>query len=183
VQLQFGNCAIEIVQGDITRLEVEGIVNAANTQLKGGGGVDGAIHRAAGPELLEACREIGGCPTGEAVVTPGFRLPARYVIHTPGPVYRDGNHDEAGLLAACYRNCFERAREKGVRTLAFPAISCGIYRFPLDEATGIPLSETRRAVSAYPEVFERVVFCAFDAKTFRAYQTLAPAIFGGTEEV
>src|SRR5688500_14289158 len=141
-----------VVTGDITRLAVDAIVNAANSSLLGGGGVDGAIHRAAGPELLAECRTIGGCPTGEARITRGYRLPARFVIHTVGPVYRDGKHDEPELLASCYRNTLRLAMENGVRTIAFPASSCGVYGYPIDEAVEIAVRETRDAK------VERIIF-------------------------
>src|SRR2546423_12702121 len=128
---------LEALQTNIVTLDVDAIVNAANTTLLGGGGVDGAIHRAAGPELLAECRTLGGCPTGEARITRGYRLPARHVIHTVGPVYRDGRHGEPELLASCYRTSLALAAEHGIRTIAFPAISCGAYRFPLEDAVDI----------------------------------------------
>ena len=149
---------IEIHRGDITRLTVDAIVNAANETLLGGGGVDGAIHRAAGPELLEECRKIGGCPTGEARITGGYRLPARYVIHTVGPVWRGGTSGEPELLASCYRSSLQLAAGKGVKTIAFPAISCGVYGYPLDAAARIAVSELRRFDG--PSI-ERVILVCF----------------------
>lgn len=148
---------IRIVQGDITQLEVDAIVNAANSSLLGGGGVDGAIHRAAGPELLAACRTLGGCPTGEARITPGFRLPAKWVIHTVGPVWHDGQQGEAALLRACYDNSFELAREKGLATIAFPGISTGVYGYPKEQATAIALE----AMQAVIEDFDEIIACCF----------------------
>jgi O-acetyl-ADP-ribose deacetylase (regulator of RNase III) len=161
---------IQIVQGDITTLDVDAIVNAANTSLLGGGGVDGAIHRAAGPKLLEECETIGGCPTGEARMTRGHRLPARHVIHTVGPVWRDGHHGEDQLLASCYRNSLALARQHGLRTIAFPAISTGVYRFPLERATRLALGETGRFVEKHPEAFDRVIFVCFDRTTLQVYE-------------
>jgi O-acetyl-ADP-ribose deacetylase (regulator of RNase III) len=160
-----------VVEGDITRQTTEAIVNAANTSLLGGGGVDGAIHRAAGPELLEECRALGGCPTGEARLTRGYRLPARWVIHTAGPVWHGGNRGEDALLASCYCNCFALAVQHGIRTLAFPSISTGAYRFPLERAAGIALTETRRALEAFAQI-ERVVFVCFGAEALAVYQRL-----------
>ncbi|MDX1393176.1 MAG: O-acetyl-ADP-ribose deacetylase [Gemmatimonadota bacterium] len=156
---------IEVLQADITTLEVDAIVNAANRSLLGGGGVDGAIHRAAGPELLEACRAIprvggGRCPTGEARITPGFRLHARWVIHTVGPVWDGGDAGEAGLLASCYRRSLELAVEHGVASIAFPAISCGVYGYPVDEAARIAVETIGRSI-ANDDSISRVVLAAF----------------------
>jgi O-acetyl-ADP-ribose deacetylase (regulator of RNase III) len=160
---------IHLTQGDITRETVDAIVNAANTTLLGGGGVDGAIHRAAGPELKEACRVLGGCPTGEARITPGFNLPARWVIHTVGPVWGGGERGEDDLLAGCYRSVFDLAVQNGVRTIAFPSISTGAYRFPVERAARIAVAETRAALAAHPGL-EEVRFVCFDARTRAAYE-------------
>ncbi len=158
---------MQALQADITRLHVDAIVNAANESLLGGGGVDGAIHRAAGPELLAACRTLGGCPTGEARLTGGYRLPARYVIHTVGPVWRGGGSGEAELLARCYRESLALAVAHGVRTIAFPAISCGIYGFPIRQAARIAVCQTREALDGAPEI-ERVIFACFNAEVLAA---------------
>ena len=159
---------ISVVKTDITTLKVDAIVNAANESLLGGGGVDGAIHHAAGPELFDECFLLGGCPTGQAKITKGHRLPAKFVIHTVGPVWTGGGRGEPELLASCYRSCFAIAHEKGLRTLAFPAISCGIYGYPIPEATAIALSETRAALAANPEI-EKVIFACFGDEVFGAY--------------
>ncbi len=159
---------LEVIQDDITTLEVDAIVNAAKQSLLGGGGVDGAIHAAAGPELLEECRLLHGCNTGEAKITKGYRLPARYVIHTVGPVWRDGNHGEAELLENCYRNSLRVAKENGIQSIAFPAISTGIYGFPKKEAAGIAV---RTIVDACGELDydPEVLLVAFDGETKRLY--------------
>lgn len=161
---------IEVIQADITTLDVDAIVNAANERMLGGGGVDGAIHRAAGPELLAACRQVPQvrpgirCPTGEARLTPGFQLPARYVIHTAGPVWRGGAHGEAELLARCYRNSIAIARAERLQSIAFPAISCGVYGYPLDEAATIAVQQLRASLteSGLPQ---HVLLVAFDTLT------------------
>ena len=160
---------ITLAPGDITTFEVDAIVNAANASLLGGGGVDGAIHRAAGPKLLEECETIGGCPTGEARITRGYRLPARHVIHTVGPVWRGGMHGEHGLLASCYRQSLALALEHGLRTIAFPAISTGVYRFPLERATAIAVEEATRFVREHPGALDRVIFVCFDRETLETY--------------
>ena len=160
---------IEIVEGDITRLAMGAIVNAANSTLLGGGGVDGAIHRAAGPELLAECRTLGGCPTGEAKLTRGYNLPAKFVIHTVGPVWHGGTHREPELLADCYRNCFRLAREHGLHTLAFPAISCGVYGYPIPQAAAIAVRETRAALAENAAI-TRVLFACFGQEVYRTYQ-------------
>src|SRR6187549_785823 len=147
---------VEIVNADITTLAVDAIVNAANRALSGGGGVDGAIHRAAGPQLLAECRTLGACPTGSARITRGYRLPAAYVIHAVGPVWDGGTHDEDALLASCYRTALELAAAKGLRSIAFPAISCGAYRFPVQRAADIALRTLHEELPRYPEL-ERVV--------------------------
>jgi O-acetyl-ADP-ribose deacetylase (regulator of RNase III) len=153
---------VEVVQGDITRLALDAIVNAANASLLGGGGVDGAIHRAAGPELLDCCRALGGCDTGDAKITPGFKLPARHVIHAVGPVWRGGASNEDALLASCYRRSLEVAAQNGVGALAFPAISTGVYRFPPERAARIATRTVLDVLAREPRI-DKVVFCCFDA--------------------
>ena len=160
---------IEAIRGDSTRQDADAIVNAANCSLLGGGGVDGAIHRAAGPELLRECRTLNGCETGKAKITKGYRLPARYVIHTPGPVWHGGGHGEEELLASCYRSCLALASEYGCRTVDFPSISTGVYRFPLDKAARIAIGTIAAYLDGHPEI-ERVRMVCFDERTESFYR-------------
>ena len=163
------NKRIEIEKGDITKLKVDAIVNAANSSLLGGGGVDGAIHRAAGPKLLEECRTLNGCPTGEAKITRGYNLPAKYVIHTVGPVWSGGNHNEETLLANCYRNSLHLAVENKIKSIAFPAISTGVYHFPIEQATKIAVKETKEFLEKN-KFIQKVIFVCFDEDTYRVYK-------------
>ena len=167
---------IDILRGDITKLEVDAIVNAANTTLLGGGGVDGAIHRAAGPELVAECRTLGGCEPGEAKITRGYRLPARFVIHTVGPVWHGGKRGEPETLANCYRNSLQVAVENGIKTLAFPAISCGAYGYPIEEAAKIAVKTTREFL-ANDSMIEKVIFALFSEDLYQAYQIIVAALY------
>lgn len=160
---------LEVIEGDITKLAVDAIVNAANPSLLGGGGVDGAIHRAAGPELLEECRKLGGCKTGEAKITKGYRLPAKWIIHTVGPVWHGGTQGEDELLASCYRNCLTLADQYGARTIAFPAISTGAYGFPMDRAARIAVRETVKFLKSN-QTITKVYLVSFGKTAFETYK-------------
>ena len=162
---------IEILRGDITNVEVDAIVSAANTTLLGGGGVDGAIHRAAGPKLLAECRTLVGCEPGQAKITRGYHLPARFVIHTVGPIWRGGKHDEAHVLADCYRNSLKLAVENEIKTIAFPAISCGAYGYPIEDAAQIAFKTTRDFLAANDEI-QKVIFAVWGEDVYEAYQRL-----------
>lgn len=162
---------IEILRGDITKLEVDAIVNAANTTLLGGGGVDGAVHCAAGPELLADCRRLGGCEPGQAKITRGYHLPARFVIHTVGPVWHGGQQDEAETLADCYRNSLELAVKNEIRTIAFPAISCGAYGYPVEQAAHIAVATTRDFLATSEEI-QKVIFVVWSEDVYQAYRKL-----------
>ncbi len=162
---------IEIIQGDITKLDLDAIVNAANTTLLGGGGVDGAIHRTAGPELLAECRTLGGCQPGEAKITRGYRLAARFVIHTVGPVWRGGKHGEPEMLANCYRNSLQLAVENGIKTIAFPAISCGAYGYPISDAARIAVKATGDFLASKDRI-DKLIFVLWDGDSYDAYRQL-----------
>ena len=162
---------IETYKGDITKLKIDAIVNAANTSLLGGGGVDGAIHRAAGPELYEFNKKLGGCATGEAKISPGFNLPAKFIIHTVGPIWNGGNQNEDNLLANCYRNSLNLAIENNIKTIAFPAISTGVYRFPLERATKIAIAEVKNFLEQN-DALKKIIFVAFDERTYDCYNKL-----------
>jgi O-acetyl-ADP-ribose deacetylase (regulator of RNase III) len=168
---------VEVVEGDITRQEVDAVVNAANESLLGGGGVDGAIHRAAGPQLLEECRPLGGCPTGSAKITGGYELPARHVIHAVGPVYRGGTHGEPQLLAGCYRTAMQLADEHGCRSIAFPAISCGVYGYPMTDAARIAFTTVVEELARRPKI-ERARFVLFGRSAFDTFDRIRRELAG-----
>jgi len=175
-----GNASWDVITGDITRCDVDAIVNAANSSLLGGGGVDGAIHRAAGPELVHECRLLGGCKTGMAKITGGYRLAARHIIHTVGPVWRGGDNGERELLSSCYRSSLDLAMERGLRSIAFPAISTGIYRFPIVDAGAIASSAVAQRLAERPDAFDRILFVCFTEETTGVYRdAVGRAMEGG----
>ncbi len=175
MQIEIGSATLELVEGDITRQDVDAIVNAANRSLLGGGGVDGAIHRAAGPQLLAECRTLGGCATGSAKITRGYRLTARHVIHAVGPVYRDGKHGEPALLASAYRTCLELASQNACASIAFPAISTGVYGYPLEDAARIAFRIVIDYLSAHPEI-KLVRYVLFGAAALAVHQRVLEAV-------
>ncbi|PYT10095.1 MAG: O-acetyl-ADP-ribose deacetylase [Acidobacteria bacterium] len=180
MEVTVGTSRIELVEGDITRQDTDAIVNAANTTLLGGGGVDGAIHRAGGPSILEECRKIGGCPTGEARITNAGRLKAKKVIHAVGPVYRDGRHGEPDVLASAYRSSLDLARTAGLKSISFPSISTGAYRYPIDEAAGIALRAARDYMESRPEI-ELVRFVLFGQQAYQAYVRALQQVMRGED--
>ncbi|MFA7114914.1 MAG: O-acetyl-ADP-ribose deacetylase [Candidatus Omnitrophota bacterium] len=171
---------IEIVKGDITKIEVEAIVNAANTSLLGGGGVDGAIHRAAGPQLLSECRTLNGCDTGQAKITKGYKLPAGHVIHTVGPVWRGGTGREEQLLVSCYRNCFKLVGEHALKSIAFPSVSTGVYRFPIEKASFIALNESKAFLNDNSHVIDKIIFVLFSESDLQVYLSSYNKVFSET---
>jgi O-acetyl-ADP-ribose deacetylase (regulator of RNase III) len=180
--MRYGETEWDILTGDITGLDHDAIVNAANSSLLGGGGVDGAIHRAAGPELVHECRLLGGCKTGQAKITKGYRLKARHVIHTVGPVWRGGGNGEADLLASCYRNALGVAQRHGLRSVAFPAISTGIYGFPVAEATKVATKTVAACLDAAPDAFDRITFVCFSAEAAAIFSEALDAIVPPPEQ-
>ena len=176
MEIKINKSTLSLVEGDITKQETEAIVNAANKSLLGGGGVDGAIHRAGGPKILEECIKIGGCETGEAVITTGGNLKARYVIHTVGPIYRDGLHNEPKLLENAYRNCLKLASSRGIKSIAFPSISTGAYRYPLEDAAGIALTTAVQYLKDNTDI-ELIRFVLFGQKTLEVYEKVYASYF------
>jgi O-acetyl-ADP-ribose deacetylase (regulator of RNase III) len=178
MNIQIGKSILELVKGDITRENVDAIVNAANSSLLGGGGVDGAIHRAAGPQLLEECRALGGCPTGSAKITRGYNLPARHVIHAVGPVYHDGAHGEPELLASAYRTCLDLALKNNCASIAFPAISTGIYGYPMQDAAHIAIQTIIDYLNEHPEI-ELVRYVLYDSRTLETHKRVLEQVSEG----